>query len=505
MLNTIKMTIKKINWYYLFLWLIFLCGLVLRAKGLLSNSSFWHDECALAWNIKFKSYPEFFGVLNFMQMAPPCFMIISKFMTSVLGFSEYVMRLLPFFMGCSSIIAFYFLASKVLNKKTNIMLAVFFFSINPKLINFSFDFKPYSLDVFFAIMCLLFFINLASENSGSSDLSKISIKKAVFWGLIFALLPWFSFVSVFILAGGFLHLFFKNIKADWAKKIILSLPLVISCLIYLKVYLANNYTGSTGLFDFWQYYFVNGNIKQFIWLIANDMKYFFMPIKYLLFAFILLIWGVVVLYKEQSHFLKISSLSFGVLILASWLHLYPFAERLILFLLPIFLLLIIKPLDLVSFNKKVKSVVVIFLFLITFTPQILYAIELFEAKGLDKEEYPREMMEVMVKKLKATDTIFINNSSDAEFAYYSSFYGVKNKFIQEDADKNISKVQYIAKLNNLKPGYYWFYLPIDYIHVSVLPWIEEWAQKNKIIYYYKFHEKNKSLLIYMYVNQKKYW
>jgi len=129
-----KNVLKKTYLLNFILIIIFLLGIFLRAKGFLGNSSFWHDECALAWNIKFKNYGDFLGVLNFEQTAPSLFMILTKFLTRIFGFFEMVFRFIPFLVNCFSIFVFYFLAKKVLNKKFNVLLAVFFFAINQTLI-----------------------------------------------------------------------------------------------------------------------------------------------------------------------------------------------------------------------------------------------------------------------------------------------------------------------------------------------------------------------------------
>ena len=66
--------IKK-NIYWILLGFIIFLGLILRLKGLISNPSMWHDECALAWNILEKSYGELFEKLRFLQVAPPMFLV----------------------------------------------------------------------------------------------------------------------------------------------------------------------------------------------------------------------------------------------------------------------------------------------------------------------------------------------------------------------------------------------------------------------------------------------
>lgn len=473
----------KKYWYSILLGLIFLLGGLLRLKGLLINPSLWHDECALGWNIRFKSYSDFFGILHFEQMAPPFFMILTKLMTKILGFSDMVLRIVPFLAGIGSLMAFYFLASKVLKSESITLWATFFFAINQPLISYSFEFKPYDLDVFFTIICLLFFINL--------NIEKLSIKKTIFYAFVLAIIPWFSLVSIFILAGGFLNLFCKDVKFNLMKKTILAFPLIISGLVYLKIYLINNYinTGTTFMVNYWQYSFITKNPLYFFRLFVASVKYFFFPIQHVLFALILFVWGLVIYLEEKISFINISIISFILLIFASYLHLYPFAHRLILFLIPIFLLLIIKPLDSAIFDKKIKLVIAIFLTFLTFYPQIIWVNDFIHAKNISKGEYPREMMKFMAKNLKKNDIIFVNNLSDAEFAYYASFYNVKNKVIQELPSNNGIELLNSIKVKDV--NFCWVFLAYG----DLQPFLN-WVKAKEIIYNYKYHQ---CALMYVYV------
>ena len=249
-----KERLKRYSFNVLMALAIFL-GLYLRFKGYWMNQSFWHDECGIAWNIKFKSYSQLFGVLDFLQVAPPFFLIITKFFVNIFGYSERVFRFIPFLAGCLSIVGFYFLSCKALKQKMSILLAVFLFSINQMLINYSFEFKPYEVDVFFTIICLLFFVNL--------DIEKLNRKKTFLYGFLLSIVPWFSFISVFAIVGGFLDLFFNRKKNDIDKKLILALPLLISGLLFLKFFVFANYTG-TVIVSGWGEYFVTLNSLQFL-------------------------------------------------------------------------------------------------------------------------------------------------------------------------------------------------------------------------------------------------
>lgn len=474
--------------YFISLFAIIILGIFLRLKGFLSNSSLWHDECALAWNIKFKSYSELFGIMRFLQVAPPFFLFFSKFLTQIFGYSEKVFRFIPFMAGCLSLIAFYFLSKQALRKNLSVIIAVFLFAISPFLINYSFEFKPYEVDVFLTIICLLFFTGL--------DLDKISEKKALLIGFIASIIPWFSFVSVFSISGGLLYFFLKDYRSNLRKKILLTLPLLISCLLYIRLYLLPNYIGTHFKTD-WQSYFVTLNPIHFFSLIIESIRYLFFPFKYVAFALILIIWGIVLFLREKEKplFFNIASLTFILFILSSLFHMYPFAKRVILFLLPIYIIFMTKPLDIIAIKNKISSAIILFLISSVIYAQSTFSYGVLKSKNISKGESPREMLEVLNTIIKPGDIIFVNYASNTEFEYYFSFFNFKNKVIQERVSLQ-GKNKYIEFLNSLGKGYYWFYLPYDSDNVPVFPYILDWIKDKEVLYKAK---KDNSLLLYIHI------
>ena len=480
LINSFKENIKKIGWYNFLLFLVIAFGFLIRLKGFLMNPSFWHDECALGWNIKFKSCLGYFGLLRFAQMASPFFMILTKLTVKIFGFSDLTLRIVPFLAGVFSIIAFYFLSKNVFKNKLTILVALFLFAINKALINYSFEFKPYSLDVLFTIICILSFLKL--------DLEKLTLKKTFLYGVLLSFVPWFSFVSVFAIAGGWLSIAFKNIKSNWNKKTILIIPIMISGLLYLKIYLLRNYT-DTGLVNYWSSAFVTSDIRFFFYLLIENIKYLFYPIKYNLFALILLVWGVVLFYMKKNRFTNICIISFLLLVFASYLKLYPFFNRLILFLIPIFLIFMLKPLDLLKYDKKFRSAVIMFIILVTFLPQIKEIKDFLALKTISRGENPRQMMIDLSKNIKNNEIILVPNLSDTEFAYYSIFYNFKNQVLQE-RKHNSEQV-----LNSLQGGHYcWIFSSFNNPE-NIFNWIIKNATVIKVFRYSGTENK----LIYIYV------
>lgn len=486
-------TFKKYFWNFFIIGII-VFGILLRLKGLILNPSMWHDECALAWNVRFKSFPELFGILRFMQMGPPMFLASSKVFINIFGYSEIVYRLLPFLAGSASIISFYFLLKQCLNSKLAIAASLILFSANMPLINYSFEFKPYELDVFLTILSLLIFIHL------SKYLNEIRLKEYILYSLYFIACPWFSIVSVFTIAGGFLSLIFRNFRSNIKNIFFLLLPISVSYFVYLKTYVISNYTDSTGknMLSYWQTGFLNHDLSNFFFLIVEGIKYLFYPAHFALFIIILIVLGIFIFLKENTNnFLEVSAYSFFIILIFAYFNVYPFQGRLIIYIMPIILILITKPLDCVCYTKKWLSVLILALFLPILTSQLSNAAYFIKSKSFSRHEYPREAMQLMVNNLKSNDIIFVNGASNTEFAFYSPYFNIPNKVFHAGNDVKFDK-NYINFLNSLpKNKHYWFYMPYDSSHYPINDKITEWLQSNsKVISFYKFE---KSYLLYVFI------
>lgn len=491
-LNRLKL--KEI-YFKFFIGIIILFGILLRLKGLLINPSMWHDECALAWNIKTKTYLGLFGHLRFLQMAPPLFLISTKFLVNLLhvqntvGICDLVMRLIPFFCGCLSIGIFYLISRECFQSKKALILALFLFVVNKVLIDYSYEFKPYESDVMSILLLILVFIKL--------NLHRINFKKLLLYSFGLALGIWFSFVSIFFIAAGFLNLILK--RENLKKIFIFILPIVISICFYLKFYILGIYhdTGK-GMLDFWSNAFILPDFSNFLYLLTENVRYFFFPVKSILFIFILSFYGIFIYIKEKKYdFINVILFAFIFLTIASVLHLYPFSKRLVLFLIPIFILLLIKPFDLINFKEKTKSFLIIFFLFFIFVPQVQFVVNNL-MKPINKGDFSREMMSYMVQNLKENDLIFVNTASRADYEFYSSFYKIKNKVIY-DSFGNTPGEAYLRFLNNLQEGTYWIFMPYDYSpQKNIINYVKKWVLVNTRVMNIK--EATQSVLMYVHLD-----
>lgn len=463
------------NLYWILLGFVVVLGFVLRLKGLISNPSMWHDECALAWNVLEKSYGELFDKLRFLQVAPPMFLVCSKILATVFNAKsnvfvcDFVLRLIPFMFGTLSIGAFYFVCKSLFKSKWTTLIAVLLFCLNPVLINYSFEFKPYILDVFCTLSALWIFLNV--------DFEKTSTKKILIFSAIIAMLMWFSFMSAMVIFAGFMALSFK--RENPRKFFLLFLPTFVSVFLYLKFYVLNVYKqSSSGMIGFWQNEFVSRDLSNLTQLNMDNLHYFFsnLPMFSCTLLSLLMFVGVILMFKDRNwRYILISILTQASLIIASILHVYPYSRRLIIFLIPFILIFSVKIFDI---KNKVLSGILLALIII---PHLIFAFNFVKMQNLNKGDFAREMMIKMNDEIQPNEAIVINESSNAEFCYYDLFFNLKNNKLflkpQNKSEKAINK-----ELDKLVKGKNWFYMPYDYSpKQEEIKSMVKWAESNATI------------------------
>lgn len=463
--------------YYLILALILLLGFLLRLKGFITNPPLWHDESALGWNILNRGYIGLFDKLRFLQIAPPLFLLFTKFLVFITNSYHHVfrcdlmLRFIPFICGNLSLIMFYFIGNKIFNSKWATLAGTALLALNPTLINYSFEFKPYSADVLCSLIALYIILNI--------DFKTTTIKHLIVSGFVLAILPWFSFGSTFVIIAGFMTLSFKRDNPKLFT--ILLLPAFASLFIYLKVFIIKSYTSNaTGMLSFWQNEFVSKDLSNLAQLNSQNLNYFFSNIPYLSIFFIILciIAGFILIIKDNKlSFTLISVLTFSTLIITSMMKLYPYSRRMILFLIPFLIIYTVKIIDI---KKWIIGLIIFSLILI---PHTVFAYNFIKFKNINKGDYSRIMIQIMAENISPKETVVLSEGSNADYLYYNTFYKLPNKI--EYIKPNLSKYETNSGLmNRLKSGKYWLFLSYDYnTTYKNINEIANWADKHgKIVF-----------------------
>ena len=297
---------------------------------------------AVVLNLLERNYRELLGALNYNQAAPPLFLWAEEFALNTLGNHEYSLRLYPLIGGLLSLWAFYRFTRRFADGWAR-PIAIFLFSVMSYIVYFAGEVKPYSWDMTLGRWVCMAIAPLA--------VFKPSLKRLFGAGVLGGLSIWLSFPSVLVMAGGeatnLLKLKVWQANAAEVRSLLISrLPLYgvwLASLISLYVVNVSKTLSETALSSGWADRYPSSWF-DLLWLLDALGQFFHKPLGFLspadglsIVAFLI---GFVYLYRTHGWRLAYLCSPFVVTILASYLHQYPFRNRLIVFLTPYALVIV---------------------------------------------------------------------------------------------------------------------------------------------------------------------
>jgi hypothetical protein len=171
---------------------VLVLGAALRLAIYLYDRVFWLDEISLWGNIRGKPIFDFSRPLAGGQLAPIGFLIAERALTTVLGPTRHVARLIPLLSGIFALGLFGRLARRIL-PRAGALLALVLFAFSDDLVYYSSEMKPYALDL--AVGLALTLAALESLEVQPSAMRFAAVGTAAL------VAPWCSFGSAFIVAG----------------------------------------------------------------------------------------------------------------------------------------------------------------------------------------------------------------------------------------------------------------------------------------------------------------
>ncbi|MBF0122792.1 MAG: glycosyltransferase family 39 protein [Candidatus Omnitrophica bacterium] len=428
------------------LWIIITCGAVLYLRQYLVNRPLWLDEAALSKNIIALSVRDFLSQpLPYYQQASPIgFLIIEKLSVFLFGTSEYALRLFPLLCGLLSLGTFSSVARNYLKKEFS-LLALFAFAITPALVYYSSEVKPYSCDVFITLLSLTIIPRSLSKELGWS--------KTFLIGLGGACLLWFSFPALFVLSGIAATLFIDAlVRKDHNKilKICVTSCFWIISYSFLYFITLQNIAHHKGTESYWQDGYVSfSDIKNWIAVFSNILSYpVGLPKPLLAVGALLFVAGGVSFFKEDKKKFFFLIMPIALTFLASGFHVYSCKDRLALFLVPLFLLLILNGLKTLSLWKgRLGRIAAMALICILFSASL-------ESSGKNfinpkQIENIKPILSYIRGHRQANDIICMSNLTKVAFQYYAPSFSLSHlewkSYINTGLDQEITK----NSLNNL--------------------------------------------------------
>ncbi|HEX3152133.1 MAG TPA: hypothetical protein VHR66_28935 [Gemmataceae bacterium] len=174
-------------------WSFVFLGIVLRVAHVARQPALWHDEAALVLNVIYLPVDECFGKLLHHEASPPLFLVLERLTMHVLGDSETALRMPVLVLGCVALILFTYSARKLLPPWLA-TLAVALFACSDRLIWHAAEAKPYTVDVFVAVVTIAGFVRTRDWPLRW---------QCMLWMVFLPVAEWFSFPACFV-AGGLL-------------------------------------------------------------------------------------------------------------------------------------------------------------------------------------------------------------------------------------------------------------------------------------------------------------
>ena len=168
-------------------YLVVALGIALWVFTLLHDRPLFLDEANLARNLYDRSPGGLFSPLDHEQYAPPLFLLLAKGLAGLFGYHEWVLRLPAFLGGLIAIAALGAGATSLKLGKWGVLpLALLF--VNPTVLRYVTEFKPYGLDLGLAAALIWAHLRWPSRRQFA-------------WLAAGIVLPWLSLPSVFVLAA----------------------------------------------------------------------------------------------------------------------------------------------------------------------------------------------------------------------------------------------------------------------------------------------------------------
>jgi hypothetical protein len=407
-------------------WVIIGYGIILRIVQYLHNRSLFLDEARdTVVGILGRSFADLLAPppAIFTPTPPLGFFVIEKLAVQFLGDSEYALRLYPLMAGVISLFLFYYVAKQYIKPGALLVALILFATLEP-LIYYSSSIRPYSSDIASALLIYTAAIYINSK--------RLNMLRIAFFGILGAIVIWFSSPSVFILAGvGTVFALFSLIKREWERLgslLIIYLCWVLSFAACYFIYL-DNFTNTE--------WFVNAlkgedafmpfpplSFSAFKWFITRFFGTFEETVGFSLpsIAALAFIIGCISIYSEKKErfFILISPILFTLL--ASSLSLYPFRHRMILFLVPLLILFIAEGAETIRDKNAHHAplIGVVFMALLLFHPLLSANYHLI--KPIEREEI-KPVLQYVKEHWQDGDTLYIHYRAHPVFVYYSKKYG----------------------------------------------------------------------------------
>lgn len=487
----------NINKSPIFNWLlcirfVLVVGILLAIYQFAMNRSLWLDEGYLSLNLLNKDFSELLQPLDHKQVAPIIFLFIEKFFLQLVpGLPDYALRILPLVCFIASAVLFYKVVMELFTNRFSSLVALSIFIFNPFLFYYASEIKQYSSDVLLSVIFLYIIVFVKWDNP------LVYIKLTLFG--IFSI--FFSSITPILLFTLLVYLLLTEYKVLLKYRVHVLTMLSLWSVFFIMYYLRFVYKHphKAGMIEEWSLNegFMPRNIFDSSFYMFLIKKYemigsiFFGPNVYsLVILGCLIFWGIWRLIQHRKFpFLLVCTGAIVVHFVLSSFKMYPIGQRLVLYTLPGFIIVITFGIDFI-FSKLITQLNASY-YLLFLTPLIMLFYLCKDGIPLVNYNF-KEALTIIKKKGKETDKVYVNYFSRFPVEYYyqtnNLFLNPQNVVLGLYSDKKINEtwtvdtLMYDKELSQFK-GRTWMvftflgdeYFKIDYLnryrmkhHVNVL-------------------------------------
>ncbi|ELS01729.1 hypothetical protein Xen7305DRAFT_00014340 [Xenococcus sp. PCC 7305] len=409
-------------------WIIIVFAIAIRLIQYASNRSLWADEAVLALNIVNRSYSQLTQPLDYDQVAPIGFLWVEKFLVNLGGNNEYMLRLFPLIAGILSLFIFAMIARRYLDNPGRIIAILLFSTLSP-VVYYSSEVKQYSTDILVGLLLWYFLAPYGKRKLTSSSI--------IINSFLVAILLWFSHPAIFVFSAialtELVNIFLNKNTEQLKHKLVVYISGLLSFAILYWGFL-NQANDNQNLFNSWGDAFPNHPLN-IIWYLDAFGKFFYKPLGFEYYkiggfsfsldaiAIALFIFGCFSYFHKNK--IVFFTLLFPLLttFVSAALQLYPFRNRVVLFLVPFFLIAIAEGINWI-FTRKLHPIVAIFLaflIMLTIAAPVVESSTIY-IKPQQREEI-KEVIEYIRKNEQPQDILYIYQRGIYQFLYYAEKYG----------------------------------------------------------------------------------
>ncbi len=397
-------------------------GFGLRLLPLLSDRCLWIDEAMLALNLVDRTPRQLLEPLDWNQGAPAGFLLLTKAAILAFGQDEWALRLVPFVGSVMGLIAFAWVARRLLPAEAAV-IAVGLFAISPFLISYAAECKQYANDAALTVGLLALSLGLLYGENGFRRWAWLAAAGAV--------AVWFSHPVAFVLGGIGTALFLDAVvmkdrrrAGACAATIACWLASFGVCYLVSLRQLGNNQF----LIDYWDGHFLPlppKSLGDLLWLADHFFGFLAYPgglggteVKIEGLSAALLLTGLFVMWRERWPVAVALVLPAILALLASAVNKYPFAGRLLLFLVPLMLIGVARGAWAIAAALRPSQpfAAIVFLGLLFLAP----AVEMYQTLHRPpRSEQIAPVLDDVRKQWQPGDKVYIYYGSRPAFTFYT--------------------------------------------------------------------------------------